>query len=95
MVTVMDLELEGQVAVVTERARYRSRGRCALIAAGAKVVGAARNSSPELDELAVTGQLQVTKIDLSELGGPSRLVEQAGDRVDVGPNNVGSAPGRF
>jgi NAD(P)-dependent dehydrogenase (short-subunit alcohol dehydrogenase family) len=91
----MDLELDGKVAVVTGASRGIGLAIAqALVAAGATVVTAARRSSPELDELAATGRLHVTLVDLADPAGPGRLVDQAGSRVDILVNNVGSAPAR-
>ncbi len=89
----MDLELEGKVAIVTGASRGIGLAIAqALVGAGATVVAAARRSSPELDELAESGRLRVTLVDLAEPAGPGRLVDQAGGRVDILVNNVGSAP---
>jgi NAD(P)-dependent dehydrogenase (short-subunit alcohol dehydrogenase family) len=91
----MDLGLHGQVAIVTGASRGIGLAITrSLVAEGARVVAGARRSSPELDELARTGSVQVLEVDLAEGAGPGRLVELAGGRVDILVNNVGSAPAR-
>ena len=91
----MDLGLTGRTAVVTGASRgiglAITRG---LSANGVHVVAGARRSSPELDQLAKEGSVQVLEVDLAEPGGPGRLVALAGDRIDILVNNVGSAPAR-
>jgi len=91
----MDLELTGRTAVVTGASRgiglAITRG---LSANGVHVVAGARRSSPELDQLAKEGSVQVLEVDLADPGEPGRLVALAGDRIDILVNNVGSAPAR-
>jgi NAD(P)-dependent dehydrogenase (short-subunit alcohol dehydrogenase family) len=91
----VDLGLEGRVAIVTGASRGIGlavvRG---LLDEGAEVVAAARNSSPDLDGLLASGRLQIFRVNLAEASGPSRLVELAGERIDILVNNVGSAPVR-
>jgi NAD(P)-dependent dehydrogenase (short-subunit alcohol dehydrogenase family) len=93
--TIMDLHLSGQTAIVTGASRgiglAVTRG---LVAEGAHVTAGARKSSAELDELARTGVVRAVEVDLAEPGGPARLVTAAGDRIDILVNNVGSAPAR-
>jgi NAD(P)-dependent dehydrogenase (short-subunit alcohol dehydrogenase family) len=93
--TTMDLHLSGQTAIVTGASRgiglAVTRG---LIAEGVSVIAAARKSSAELDDLARTGLLRAVEVDLAEPSGPSRLVADSGDRIDILVNNVGSAPAR-
>jgi NAD(P)-dependent dehydrogenase (short-subunit alcohol dehydrogenase family) len=92
---MMDLELQGQVAVVTGASRGIGLAIArALVAEGVQVVAGARTSSPELDELAKTGQVQVMQVNLAEDSGAARLIELAGDRIDILVNNVGAAPAR-
>jgi NAD(P)-dependent dehydrogenase (short-subunit alcohol dehydrogenase family) len=66
----------------------------ALAASGAHVVAGARRTSPELAELAKTGQVEAVEVDLASPAGPARLVAAAGERVDILVNNVGGAPAR-
>jgi NAD(P)-dependent dehydrogenase (short-subunit alcohol dehydrogenase family) len=91
----MNLGLAGHRAVVTGGSKgiglAIARG---LAAAGAQVIVGARQSSADLDELARTGQVQIVQADLADPAGPAALIEQAGDRIDVLVNNVGSAPAR-
>jgi len=91
----MDLGLEGRTAVVTGASRGIGLAVVeALVGEGARVVAAARSSSAELDQLAAAGSVRVLLVDLVEPSGPGRLVDFAGDIVDVLVNNVGSAPAR-
>jgi len=91
----MDLHLSGQTAIVTGASRgiglAVTRG---LVAEGVSVTAGARNSSAELNDLARTGMVRAVEVDLAEPGGPARLVNAAGDRIDILVNNVGSAPAR-
>ena len=91
----MDLGLQGRMAIGTGASRgiglAVTRG---LVAEGVRVTAGARKSTAELDELAGTGQVQVVAVDLAEPDGPARLVEAAGDRIDILVNNVGAAPAR-
>jgi NAD(P)-dependent dehydrogenase (short-subunit alcohol dehydrogenase family) len=91
----MDLHLSGQTAIVTGASRgiglAVTRG---LVAEGVSVTAGARASSAELDDLASSGKVRAVEVDLTEPGGPSRLVGAAGDRIDILVNNVGSAPAR-
>jgi NAD(P)-dependent dehydrogenase (short-subunit alcohol dehydrogenase family) len=66
----------------------------AFLEEGAQVVAAARTSSPELEQLVSSGPLRVFNVDLADPPSPARLMDFAGDRVDVLVNNVGSAPAR-
>ena len=91
----MDLGLNGQVAVVTGASRGIGLAVVrALVAEGVTVYAGARKSSAGLEELAATGSVRVVPVDLGEASGPARLVEAAGDRIDILVNNVGSAPAR-
>jgi NAD(P)-dependent dehydrogenase (short-subunit alcohol dehydrogenase family) len=58
------------------------------------VIAGARKPSAEPDELVRTGNVRLVEADLAEPAGPSELVAQAGDRIDILVNNVGSAPAR-
>jgi NAD(P)-dependent dehydrogenase (short-subunit alcohol dehydrogenase family) len=91
----MELDLAGRIAIVTGASKgiglAVARG---LVANGAHVVAGARKSSAELDELARSGHAQIALVDLAGAAGPAALVAQAGDRIDILINNVGSAPAR-
>ena len=91
----MDLGLTGRTAVVTGASRgiglAITRG---LVAHGAHVVAGARASSPELDQLAKDGSVQVLQVDLADPDGPARLVALATAGPDILVNNVGGAPAR-
>jgi NAD(P)-dependent dehydrogenase (short-subunit alcohol dehydrogenase family) len=93
--TIMDLHLSGQTAIVTGASRgiglAVTRG---LVAEGVSVTAGARKSSAELNDLARTGMVRAVEVDLAEPDGPARLVNAAGDRIDILVNNVGSAPAR-
>ena len=91
----MDLDLQGQTAVVTGASRGIGLAIVrALIAEGADVVAGARHSSPELDEVASTGRVRVVQVDLALPDGPEQLVDAVGGTVDILVNNVGNAPAR-
>ncbi|MEV0740426.1 SDR family NAD(P)-dependent oxidoreductase [Streptomyces sp. NPDC050549] len=84
-----------QVAVVTGASRGIGPAVVrALVAEGGTVHAGARHSSAGLEELAATGSVRVVPVGLGEASGPARLVEAAGDRIDILVNNVGSAPAR-
>ena len=91
----MDLGLTGRTAVVTGASRgiglAITRG---LAAHGAHVIAGARRSSAELDELAKEGSVRVLEVDLTDPGGPARLVALADAGPDILVNNVGGAPAR-
>jgi NAD(P)-dependent dehydrogenase (short-subunit alcohol dehydrogenase family) len=85
--------LQGSVAVVTGASKGIGLAIArALVAEGARVVAGALHGSPELAALDGVTALEV---DLSTPDGPARLVEAAGDRIDVLVNNVGAAPPRL
>src|SRR5580704_2122374 len=91
----MDLDLAGKVAIVTGASKGIGLAVArSLAASGAQVIAGARSSPAELDELAQGGQVRVVLADLADPAGPARLVEQAGDRIDILVNNVGGAPAR-
>jgi NAD(P)-dependent dehydrogenase (short-subunit alcohol dehydrogenase family) len=91
----VDLGLTGSVAVVTGASRGIGLAVTeGLVAEGARVIAGARKSSTGLDALREKGSVRVVELDLTEASAPARLVEEAGDRIDVLVNNVGSAPAR-
>jgi NAD(P)-dependent dehydrogenase (short-subunit alcohol dehydrogenase family) len=91
----MDLGLHGRTAVVTGASKGIGLAIVrALVGEGVHVVAGARSSSPGLDELAADGRVDVVPVDLSDPGGPTRLVESASGAVDILVNNVGLATAR-
>jgi NAD(P)-dependent dehydrogenase (short-subunit alcohol dehydrogenase family) len=91
----MDLDLSGRVAVVTGASRGIGLAIVrALVAEGVRVIAGARTHTDELAALAEGGQVLTVPVDLADPAGPARLVEQAGGRIDILVNNVGSAPAR-
>jgi NAD(P)-dependent dehydrogenase (short-subunit alcohol dehydrogenase family) len=91
----MDLGLTGKVAIVTGASRGIGLAVTqGLVNEGAQVVAGARHSTAELDDLARSGLVRIVEVDLTEVSSPLRLVEAAGDRIDIVVNNVGSAPSR-
>ena len=95
----MDIDLTGRTAVVTGGSKgiglAVARG---LAASGARVVAGARSASAEIEALASHNQVTFAAVDLADPAAPARLIELAGDRVDILVNNVGSArarPGGF
>ena len=95
----MDIDLTGRTAVVTGGSRGIGLAIVRRLAAsGARVITGARNSSAEIDELGKHGQVTSVEVDLGDPAGPGRLIELAGDTVDILVNNVGGArarPGGF
>jgi NAD(P)-dependent dehydrogenase (short-subunit alcohol dehydrogenase family) len=91
----VDLELADKRVVVTGAGRgiglAITRG---FVAEGAHVVAGSTSLTPELKELANAGSVTPVEVDLATPDGPARLVEAAGDQLDVLVNNVGSAPAR-
>ncbi len=91
----MDLGLAGRTAIVTGASKGIGLAITgALAGAGVSVLAGAQASSPELAALADGGQVRFVPVDLSGDDGPARLVAEAGDRIDILVNNVGSAPAR-
>jgi NAD(P)-dependent dehydrogenase (short-subunit alcohol dehydrogenase family) len=95
----MDIDLAGRTAVVTGGSKgiglAVARG---LAASGARVIAGARTASAEIEALASHNQVTFAAVDLADPAGPGRLIDLAGDRVDILVNNVGGArarPGGF
>ncbi|HEY0530052.1 MAG TPA: SDR family oxidoreductase [Actinoplanes sp.] len=88
----MNLDLAGKRVVVTGAGKGIGlaivRG---FVAEGATVVAGSRSVTAELQKLDGVTPIAV---DLADPDGPARLVEAAGDRIDVLVNNVGVAPPR-
>jgi NAD(P)-dependent dehydrogenase (short-subunit alcohol dehydrogenase family) len=94
----VDLDLAGKRALVTGASKGIGLAVVrAFVAEGATVVAGARSSSPELDELIASGQVQHVAVDLSTAEGPGRLVDAAleGGALDVLVNNVGAVTPRL
>jgi NAD(P)-dependent dehydrogenase (short-subunit alcohol dehydrogenase family) len=93
---MMELGLSGRRAVVTGASRGIGLAVVrALVEEGVQVFAGARKSSPELEELAGGGAVEVLEVDLGLPSGPGELVAAAGDTLDILVNNVGSAPTRL
>jgi NAD(P)-dependent dehydrogenase (short-subunit alcohol dehydrogenase family) len=95
----MDIDLAGRTAVVTGGSKGIGLAVVQRLAAsGARVIAGARSSSAEIEVLARKKRVIFAEIDLADPAGPGRLVELAGDSVDILVNNVGIArarPGGF
>jgi NAD(P)-dependent dehydrogenase (short-subunit alcohol dehydrogenase family) len=95
MNTHMDIDLGGRTAVVTGGSKGIGLAVVrALAASGARVVAGARSASAEIEALASHNRVTFAAADLSDPAGPGRLIELAGDRVDILVNNVGIARAR-
>jgi NAD(P)-dependent dehydrogenase (short-subunit alcohol dehydrogenase family) len=95
MPRMMELGLQGRTAVVTGASRGIGLGVVrALAGNGVHVVAGARKPSGDLAELAAGGQVRAVGVDLADPDGPARLVAEAGEKLDILVNNVGSAPAR-
>lgn len=95
----MDLHLRGKVAVVTGASKGIGLAVVkALVAEGAEVVAAARDTAGELAEIAAGGQVRTVAVDLTDPAGPQRLIDAAVDAhggLDVLVNNVGAVKPRL
>jgi NAD(P)-dependent dehydrogenase (short-subunit alcohol dehydrogenase family) len=95
----MDIDLTGRTAVVTGGSKGIGLAVVqGLVASGARVVVGARKASAEIEALARGEQVTFAEIDLADGAGPRRLVELAGDKIDILINNVGATrarPGGF
>lgn len=87
----MEVELTGQVAVVTGASKGIGLAVAqAMVAAGARVYAGARHSNPDVAD----DQLTMVEVDLGAPDGPAKLIRAAGDRVDILVNNVGKTRSR-
>jgi len=89
----VDLGLTGKAAVVTGASKGIGLAVArALAQEGARVVAAARGTTPELEALAAERMVLPVALDLLAPDGPARLVERAVaelGRIDVLVNNLG------
>lgn len=91
----MSTELQGRTAVVTGASKGIGFAITeALAEAGATVIAGSRGTSQGLDALVEKGHVTWVPVDLAEPDAAGRLVEAAGERIDVLVNNVGTAPAR-
>jgi NAD(P)-dependent dehydrogenase (short-subunit alcohol dehydrogenase family) len=94
----MDLQLEGQVAVVTGASKGIGLAISqAFVAEGAFVIAGARHNSPELQDLEAAGSATFIAADLTTLDGPRTLIAAAEARggLDVLVNNAGAVTPRL
>ncbi|WP_144119602.1 SDR family NAD(P)-dependent oxidoreductase [Catellatospora sichuanensis] len=95
----MDLHLGGKVAVVTGASKGIGLAVVkALVAEGASVVAAARDTAGELAEIAANGPVRTVSVDLTDPAGPQRLIDEAVTAhggLDVLVNNVGAVKPRL
>jgi len=95
---MMDLDLDGRIAIVTGASRGIGLAITgALVAEGVHVIAGARRPSTALDALVDAGGVEFVAVDLSDAGSADRLLEPARRRggVDVLINNVGAATPRL
>jgi len=91
----MDIDLAGRTAVVTGGSKGIGLAVVRRLAAsGAQVITGAKATSQEIEALTRDKQVTFAEVDLTEPGGPARLVAMAEGRVDILVNNVGSAQAR-
>ncbi|OBB89121.1 3-oxoacyl-ACP reductase [Mycobacterium colombiense] len=92
----MKLGLDGKLAVVTGASKGIGLAVTQrFVEEGARVVTGSRSVSAELAELVEGGAVEAVAVDLAEPSGPARLIEAAGDRLDILVNNVGFAASRL
>jgi NAD(P)-dependent dehydrogenase (short-subunit alcohol dehydrogenase family) len=95
----LEVGVAGRVAVVTGASKGIGLAITrALALEEAAVVAGARESSPELDELARHGDVLPVAVDLATPTGPDQLVSAATARhggIDILVNNVGAARPRL
>ena len=94
-IRVMDLTLNGNVAVVTGASRGIGLAVVrSLIREGCTVVGIARGPMPEDEDLRDHDGFSYVRADLSRPDAIEALADTLPHRIDVVVNNVGSAPPR-
>jgi 2-deoxy-D-gluconate 3-dehydrogenase len=97
---MIDLQLEGQVAIVTGASRGLGQAAVlALVEEGVRVLAVAR-SLDELKKLETLapGQIRASQCDMKDAEGVAQLPDQAIDafgRLDIVVNNAGIAPAGF
>jgi NAD(P)-dependent dehydrogenase (short-subunit alcohol dehydrogenase family) len=95
MERIVDLELSGRTAVVTGASKGIGLATTrTLLAEGARVVAASRNTTSDLDALASANLVHV-RVDLMDPDAPSRVVSAAVDAfggLDILVNNAGGPP---
>lgn len=94
----MDLELTGQVAVVTGASKGIGLAiTTRLVEEGVHVVAGARDASEELAALERGGQVTFVQVDLATPAGAGELVAAAAarGRLDILVNNVGAVSPRL
>ena len=93
--SVMNLDLQGRTAVVTGASKGIGLAIVrALVAEGVTVVAGARSPSDELNSFVGAGQVRFVAVDLSQPDAAARLIDEAGDSIDILVNNVGLATSR-
>lgn len=95
----MDLKLSGKVAAVTGASKGIGLAITRALTAEGVLVGAgARETSPELDELAAEGSVVIVPGDLTTTAGPPQLIDrtvQAFGGLDILINNIGGVRPRL
>ena len=97
MVSPVDLDLAGKVAVVTGASKGIGLAIVeALVEEGVRVVAGSRGGSAGLDRLVDAAAVLSVKVDLSLPGSPAQLVARAADfgGLDILVNNVGAVTPR-